>query len=255
MARPLILLSNDDGIEAPGLRALLSTLQRLGEVWVVAPEGERSTASHALTLREPVAVRKRGEREFAVNGWPADCVYLGMFGLLPKRPDIVVSGINVGPNMGSDVIYSGTVAAARESFLRGVPSIAVSLNEGEDYGLASSFTTELVGSCLDGCPEPMLLNVNVPKGEAIGVRVTRLGQRAYPERARFERREGEVEYYRIGGGLLPQRGNPGTDTDAVEAGFISVTPLSIDQTAEGQLTTAEVLVAGLAEEETVSAAR
>jgi 5'-nucleotidase len=235
MARPVILVSNDDGISAPGLLALVEALERVGEVWVVAPDGERSTASHALTLREPLVVRRVGERSFAVNGWPADCVYLGMFGLLPRRPDMVVSGINVGPNLGTDVIYSGTVAAAREAFLRGVPSIAVSLVEGDDQGLAARFTAELAQTLLEGGGEALLLNVNIPGAKARGVRVASLGERWYPERAQLVGQSGEGELYKIGGPPLRSGGAPGTDAQAVEEGYIAVTPLSIDQTSKGQL--------------------
>lgn len=228
MAAPLILISNDDGIEAPGLRALVAVLEPLGEVWAVAPDGERSTSSHCLTLHKDVAVRRLRAREHAVAGFPADCVYIAMFGLLPRRPSLVVSGINRGPNLGTDILYSGTVGAAREAFTRGVPAISVSLLRGEQYEVAAQYTRHLAAAVI-ARPEPaLLLNVNVPPGDPLGVKVAPLGRRKYPERAQARRTEGDVTYYRIGaGGGLVDALVPGSDGEAVEHGYISVTPLGI----------------------------
>jgi 5'-nucleotidase len=194
----------------------------------VAPDGERSSSSHCLTLRKDVAVRRCGPREHAVDGWPADCVYIAMFGLLPRRPGLVVSGINRGPNLGTDVLYSGTVGAAREAFTRGVPAISVSLTRGEGYEAAARFARHLA-SVLIARPEPeLLLNVNVPPGEPRGAKVVRLGRRCYPECAEPRRTVGDVTYFRIGaGGGLTDALVPGSDGEAVEQGYISVTPLGI----------------------------
>lgn len=229
MKQPLILISNDDGLEAPGLQTLVDVLSPLGEVWAVAPDGERSTSSHSLTLHRDVGVRQVGPRAYAVDGWPADSVYIAMFGILERRPTLVVSGINRGPNLGTDVLYSGTVGAAREAFTRGVPSLAVSLVKSGDYAAAAEFTRDLAGLVLaETETPPMLLNVNVPGPEPLGVRVTPLGRRKYPEYAEPIRQEGDVTYYRIGaGGTLHDALVPGSDGEAVEAGYISVTPLGI----------------------------
>jgi len=242
MERPLILISNDDGIQAPGLKALVSALDELGEVWAVAPEGERSTSSHSLTLRQDVAVRELGPRTYAVQGWPADCVYIAMFGLLERRPSIVVSGINRGPNLGTDVLYSGTVGAAREAFTRGVPALAASLVYGGDYEPAARYVRALAARVLES-PEPaMLLNVNVPHDHPQGVKVAPLGRRKYPEYAEVRRREGDVTFYLIGsGGGLHDALVPGSDGAVVEDGYISVTPLGIHCVADEHLGPASLL--------------
>lgn len=242
MTRPLILVSNDDGVDARGLRAQVAALEKLGEIWVVAPDGERSTSSHSFTLSKPVAVRQVGERTFAVDGWPADCVYLGLFELLPRRPDVVVSGINFGANMGTDVLYSGTVAAAREAFTRGVPAIASSLVEGEDYDLAARFTAAVASDVIAlGGEPPLLLNINVPGPAAQEVRVTRLGRRIYPEHAVVCGHRGEQTLYRLGVGAVQDALLPGSDGEALASGAISITPLQIDTTAVGHSSTVERL--------------
>lgn len=245
MNGPLILVSNDDGFEAPGLRALVAALEAMGEVWVVAPDGERSTSSHSFTLSKPVAVRQTDERTYAVDGWPADCVYLGLFELLPRRPEVVISGINVGANMGTDVLYSGTVAAAREAFTRGVPAIASSLVEGDDYELAAKFTAAVANDVIALGGEPSLfLNINVPGPSAREVRVTTLGRRIYPEHAVVSGRRGERTLYKLGVGSVQDALLPGSDGEALAGGAISVTPLQIDTTAEGLRMSAERLASG-----------
>jgi len=239
--KSLILVSNDDGIEAPGLRALVEALGQVGQVWAVAPDGERSTSSHSLTLREDVAAWPVGERQWAVQGWPADSVYIALFGgILPRRPDLVVSGINLGPNLGTDVVYSGTVGAAREALTRGIPSMAVSLVDGEDFTTAASFAAELARHLL-ASGRTTLLNVNVPAGAPRGVRVAGLGRHLYPERAEVTGRRGEATLYRIGGGLLHDALLPGTDGEASAAGYITVTPLGLDSVARDDLDAAEAL--------------
>ncbi len=245
MTRPVILVSNDDGIEAPGLEALVSALRAVGEVWVVAPDGERSTSSHALTLGSPVPVREAGERAFAVDGWPADCAYLGLFALLPREPDVVVSGINRGSNLGTDVLYSGTVGAAREAYTRKIPSIAASLVRGKDFSFAAQFVSALVRAVLDREGTPLLLNVNVPGATADGVRVTTLGRRYYPGIAEVCGTRGEFTLYMIApGGELHDALIPGSDGEADDDGLISVTPLGIEGTIKKQFKEVKGLVQG-----------
>ncbi len=245
MSRPLILVSNDDGIDAPGLHALVAALDDVGEVWTVAPDGERSASSHALTLWDSLAVKQVCERTFAVDGWPADCVYLGLFVLLPRRPDLVVTGINAGANLGTDVYYSGTIGAAREAYMRHIPAIAMSLVTGGDYGLASTVAADLAREVLASDGPPLLLNVNVPGATATGVRTCQLGRRHYPERGVKRGTRGEWTLYDIGGGLLRDELLPGSDGEAIDRGFVSVTPLSTDATATDQLPVAARLVKGL----------
>ncbi|HEV8675333.1 MAG TPA: 5'/3'-nucleotidase SurE [Methylomirabilota bacterium] len=233
--RPNILVSNDDGIHAPGLTALATALAAVGQVYVVAPDRERSAIGHALTLHRPLRVDSLGPRRFAVNGTPTDCVNLGILGILPVSPDVVVAGVNEGSNLGDDVTYSGTVSAAMEGTLLGVPALAVSLveaGEGADYGPAARAAAELTRLLLrDRESGVRLLNVNVPRGEPRGLRLTRLGRRVYSEKVTEQRDpRGKVHYW-IGAG--PPAWEAGEDTDfaTVRAGYISVTPLHLDLTS------------------------
>jgi 5'-nucleotidase len=233
--RPLILASNDDGVHAPGLAALAWALAPMGEVWVVAPDRERSAVGHALTLHRPLLAERLGPRRFAVNGTPTDCVNLAVLGLLPVRPDIVVAGVNAGSNLGDDVTYSGTVSAAMEGALLGLPAIAVSLVEpsrAATYRHAARAAARLVPLLLrDRDRGAALLNVNVPPGRPRGVRLTRLGRRVYSEKIVARRDPRGRRYYWIGSG--PPAWETGADTDfaAVRAGHVSVTPLSLDLTS------------------------
>ena len=233
--RPKILVSNDDGVHAPGLAALAAALERVGEVFVVAPDRERSAVGHALTLHRPLNVEGCGHRRFAVNGTPSDCVNLAILGILPARPDVVVSGVNAGSNLGDDVTYSGTVSAALEGALLGVPAIAVSLVDPRgdaDYGRAARVAADLTRRLLAAPNRGVtLLNVNVPSGTLRGLRVTRLGRRTYTEKV-IERRDPRGKrYYWIGAG--PPAWEAGEDTDyvAVHQGYVSLTPLSLDLTS------------------------
>ena len=236
-----ILLSNDDGYFAPGIEILAKALAGLGEVTVVAPERDRSGASNSLTLDRPLTVRKSANGFLFVNGTPTDCVHLAVTGLLGELPDMVVSGINLGANMGDDTIYSGTVAAAMEGYLLGIPSIAISLTskEGRHFETAARMASELVGRFQRRPPaEPVLLNVNVPDvaWEVVGgVEVTRLGKRhkAEPVTATNSPR-GETVYW-VGAAGAAQDAGPGTDFHAVGANRISVTPLQIDLTHQQQI--------------------
>jgi 5'-nucleotidase len=236
-----ILVSNDDGIHAPGIAALAAALEAVGDVYVVAPDRERSAIGHALTLHRPLRVDSVGPRRFAVNGTPTDCVNLAILGMLPVRPDVVVAGINQGSNLGDDVTYSGTVSAAMEGSLLGVPAMAVSLADAganADYGPAARAATELTRLLLrDAASGTTLLNVNVPGGPARGLRLTRLGRRMYSEKVTEHRDPRGKLYYWIGAG--PPAWEAGEDTDfaAVHAGYVSVTPLHLDLTSYDGLRT------------------
>jgi len=236
-----ILLSNDDGYFAPGLATLAEALAALGDVVVVAPERDRSGASNSLTLDRPLAVRTSHLGFHYVNGTPTDCVHLAVTGLLDHLPDMVVSGINHGANMGDDTIYSGTVAAATEGFLLGIPSIAMSLasKAGGNYPAAARVAVDLVTQFRERpVPQPVLLNVNVPDlpyHELKGTRITRLGRRHKAEGViRSSNPRGETVYW-IGAAGDAQDAGEGTDFHAVAHGFVSITPLQIDLTHFAQL--------------------
>jgi 5'-nucleotidase len=239
--RSVILVSNDDGIHAPGIAALAKALAPVGEVWVVAPDRERSAVGHALTLHRPIVADQLGPRRFAVNGTPSDCVNLALLGLLPVRPRIVVAGVNAGSNLGDDVTYSGTVSAAMEGTLLGVPGLAVSLvkPEGpESYRPAARAAAQLVRRLLRERPGgATLVNVNVPPGEPRGVRVTRLGRRLYSEKVVERQDPRGRRYFWIGAGPPAWESAEDTDYAAVHAGYVSVTPLMLDLTDYAALRT------------------
>lgn len=239
-----ILLSNDDGYHAPGLAALHQAMQGLGEVTVVAPERNMSGASNSLTLDRPLHLKEAPNGFFYVNGTPTDCVHLAVTGMLDRLedgPDMVLSGINWGPNMGDDTIYSGTVAAAMEGYLLGVPAIALSLASfsGRNFATAGRIARQLAERFRDRpFGAPVLLNVNVPDlpwDLLQGVRVTRLGRRhkAEPVVKQVSPR-GDTVYWVGAAGAAADAGE-GTDFHAVDAGWVSVTPLQIDLTHAGQI--------------------
>jgi 5'-nucleotidase len=236
-----ILVSNDDGYFSPGIALLAERLASLGEVTVVAPERDRSGASNSLTLDRPLLVRRAANGFRYVNGTPTDCVHLALTGLVDPHPDLVVSGINFGANMGDDTIYSGTVAAATEGYLFGIPSIAVSLasKAGRHFETAAAIAAQMVER-FGRAPirEPVLLNINVPDiplAELGGVEVTRLGRRHKAEPvAQMKTPRGESAYW-IGAAGGEQDAGPGTDFHTVGAGRVSVTPLQIDLTLHPQL--------------------
>jgi 5'-nucleotidase len=231
-----ILVSNDDGIYAPGLAALVAVLEPLAEVTVVAPLAEQSASSHALTLHHPLRIREMGPRRFAVEGTPTDCVLLASNILLDGEPDLVVSGINQGPNMGEDVIYSGTVAAAMEGSILGYPSLAMSLASYtfREFAGAASVTAALVERLLGASlPQRFLLNVNVPpvpREEIRGLRVTRLGTRVYKDIIVKNTDPRGRDYYWIGGGKPDWAHSPDSDYATVGEGYASLTPLLMDLT-------------------------
>lgn len=236
-----ILLSNDDGYFAPGLAELADALAKIADIVVVAPERDRSGASNSLTLDRPLIVRRSSSGFSYVNGTPTDCVHLAVTGLLDEMPDMVVSGINHGANMGDDTIYSGTVAAATEGFLLGLPAIAISLarKSGGNYSAAARVAVDLVERYQrKPWRMPRLLNVNVPDipYESLrGMSVTRLGKRHKAESViKTENPRGEVVYW-IGAAGGAQDAGEGTDFHAVETGYVSVTPLQIDLTRYAQL--------------------
>lgn len=236
---PLILVCNDDGVSAAGIRALVAALDPLGTVVVVAPDRERSATGHSLTLNRPLRVLTMAEGWHAVDGTPTDCVTLAIMHLLPRRPALVAAGINHGSNLGDDVTYSGTVASAVEATLQGIPAFAISLaGEGEfEFGAAASFARRLAGEILRrGLPADTLLNVNIPNlaPERIpGHQITRQGRRVYSETVVRKTDPRGKAYYWIGGMAPEWVRASGTDYEAVQAGWISVTPLHLDLTHHG----------------------
>jgi len=236
-----LLCTNDDGILAYGLDALAKAASRLGEVTVVAPDREQSATSHSLTLHHPVRAVPRGERRFQVDGTPTDCVMLAIEALMPERPDFVLSGVNHGHNMGEDVMYSGTVAAATEGVMLGVPSMAISFAGGEllaDPVLLDDQVEVLATllahlTTLREIPRDTLLNINMPPLRARdirGVRLTRLGRRVYSDSLMRMKDPRGRDIYWIGGGSASWSGPEDSDFRAVRDGFISVTPLTLDLT-------------------------
>lgn len=236
-----ILLSNDDGYFAPGLAALAEALCEVGDVVVVAPEQNRSGASNSLTLDRPLFLKKAANGFHYVNGTPTDCVHLAVTGMLDTLPDIIVSGVNLGANMGDDTIYSGTVAAATEGYLLGIPSIAVSLTsfEGKNFATAGKVARELVERfSRQPVWDPILLNVNVPDipySQLNGQEVTRLGRRHKAEPVVKTVSPRNETLYWIGAAGAAADAGPGTDFNAIERGCVSITPLQIDLTHTGQL--------------------
>jgi 5'-nucleotidase len=248
-----VLVSNDDGVDAPGIRVLAEALAELGEVTVVAPDRDRSGASNSLTLDQPIRVLEVGERRFRVAGTPTDCVHLAITGLLTEEPDIVVSGINNAPNLGDDVIYSGTVAAAMEGRFLGLPAIAVSLCSAEHrpahFETAARAAVEIVKRLLvDPLPADTILNVNVPDrpwSEIRGFEVTRLGHRHRAEPCIAQRDPRGRPIWWIGPAGQEQDAGPGTDFHAVRSGCISITPIHVDLTRYQALENVAGWVGGL----------
>jgi 5'-nucleotidase len=235
-----ILLSNDDGYFAPGLERLAAELASHAEITVVAPERDRSGASNSLTLDRPLTVRRAPNGFLFVNGTPTDCVHLAVTGLLDELPDMVISGINLGANMGDDTIYSGTVAAATEGYLLGIPSIAVSLASkvGQHFETAAEVVLQLLERRRAHPPGTWLLNVNVPdvpEGALKGMRVTRLGRRHKAEPViKTQTPRGETCYWVGAAGAAADAGE-GTDFHAVDRGYVSVTPLQMDLTHHAEV--------------------
>jgi 5'-nucleotidase len=235
MKKPRILICNDDGINGPGLPALIAAMRRVGRVTVSVPEHERSADSHSLTLHKPIRVRRVGPDTFTLNGSPADCARFGVLEILKKKVDLVVSGINRGYNLGEDVIYSGTVAAAMEATLLRIPSIAFSQDpDGSDYRPAAFFAQRLARQTLRrGLPVGVCLNVNFPAPTKSGFKQAvpaKLGRRIYGTDITRRADPRGLEYYWLAGQQVTGVDEPGTDVGAVSHGAISVTPLKIDNT-------------------------
>jgi 5'-nucleotidase len=232
-----ILCTNDDGHHALGLQVLAAAARSLGDVTIVAPDREQSATSHSLTLHYPLRARRAPDAAMMVDGTPTDCVILAVGELLDERPDVVLSGVNHGPNMGEDVLYSGTVAAAMEATVLGIPAIALSYT-GEHHEELEGWEpilTRLLGSLIgrEDFPGDTLLSVNlpgIPPDQVRGVRVTSLGRRRYRDSLTRARDPSGREYFWIGGGVTNWTGTSDSDFRAVEEGFISVTPLHLDLT-------------------------
>lgn len=236
-----ILVTNDDGIQSPGITALAKALAGIGEVWIVAPDRERTAVAHAVTLHKPLRLHQMAPRVFAVNGTPVDCVNLALLKIMPKRPVIVVSGINKGVNLGDDVMYSGTVSAAMEGTILGVPSVAVS-QEGLDtfrFDVGATYAARVVRLVLaKGLPEETLLNVNIPdraRREIKGVRVTCLSRRRFHNPIIEKHDPHGRKYYWIAGKRVSWSRSKDADHEAIEEGMVSVTPIRLDSTNHGVL--------------------
>ncbi|MGE4071420.1 MAG: 5'/3'-nucleotidase SurE [Lysobacterales bacterium] len=233
-----VLISNDDGVDAPGIQILAEHLATIGRVSVVAPDRDRSGASNSLTLDQPIRVVQLPDGRYRVAGTPTDCVHLALAGLLDADPAIVVSGINNSANLGDDVLYSGTVAAAMEGRFLGLPAIAVSLvtkdHQGQHYATAASAAVRIVSRLLeDPLPADTILNVNVPDRawkDILGFEVTRLGHRHRSEPCIAQSDPRGRPIYWIGPAGPEQDAGPGTDFHAVKAGYISITPITVDLT-------------------------
>jgi 5'-nucleotidase len=231
----LILLTNDDGIQSPGLQRLADQVRDLGRVVIVAPDRERSAVGHALTLHTPLRAQEYREDWWAVDGTPTDCVSLGIHGLLKTSPDLVISGINRGANMGDDLTYSGTVAAAMEATLMGVPAFAISLDGHEFSREAFTWAAHVAAAMArtlqeHSLPADTFLNINVPSGKPNGIQLTRQGKRIYEGAVIRKSDPRGIDYYWIGAGELGFQDLDGTDFSAVKAGQVSVTPLHLDLT-------------------------
>ena len=236
--RPLILITNDDGIEAEGINVLAEEMKGAGEVWVVAPKHEQSAVGHGISLSRPMRITSLDERRHAVSGSPADAVLVGLFHICPRRPDLVVSGINHGLNLGTDVFYSGTVAGALEGVIHGVPGLAVSV-EVETGGVphpeglrqTARFAALVAARMIEDPPTAgTALSINAPREPSTRFTWTRLGRRVYRERVERRLDLRGIPYYWVGGPGIREMGEPGTDSHAVESGLISLTPLGLDLT-------------------------
>lgn len=242
---PLILVTNDDGVQSAGIEALAAAVRPLGDVVVVAPVGESSAIGHALTLARPLRLERVRDGVFSVDGTPTDCVNVALTTVLDRPPDLVVSGINKGYNLGDDVTYSGTVAGALEAALLGVPGIAVSIERSGDdfdFGHASAVSRQLAERVLaSGLPSRTLLNVNVPRGAAKGIRVTVQGRRNHVTKVTRSVDPRGRPYYWIEEGESAWDDDSRSDYHAVRSGWISITPLQPDLTCHDALARVETL--------------
>lgn len=232
-----ILLTNDDGIKSEGLHALKKSLCKLGKVIIVAPDRERSASGHSLTLTHPIRVEKIDEDIFITDGTPADCINISILGILPNKPNLIISGINPSPNLGEDVTYSGTVSAAMEGTLLNIPSFSISMGNYTNlkFDFAAEFACKIANLILEqGLPPHTFLNINIPnlhKEKIKGVTITHLGKRTYHEELikRIDPR-GKVYYWIGSKGVIEEDGEEGTDIKAIKEDKISITPLHLDMT-------------------------
>ena len=237
--RPLVLCSNDDGVESPHLEALAGLIEEFAEVLVVAPERQRSAASHAITLHKPLRLTEVAPRRFSLSGTPVDCVYLGILKLCERRPAVVVSGVNDGLNLGSDVFYSGTVAAAVEGALRGAAGIACSVSHtAVEVDSAIRFAAAVVRAALaEPIPPGTVLNVNMPGNGTDAYQWTRLGRRLYADDVAERQDPRGRPYYWVGGGASGHDDVDGSDCVAVARGLNSITPMHLDLTDHPRVAT------------------
>jgi 5'-nucleotidase len=232
----IILVTNDDGVHSPGIAALYKSMKQLGDAYIVAPDRERSAAGHSLTLHRPLKAEEISEHIYSVNGTPTDCVTIGINKLLPEKPALVVSGINKGSNLGDDITYSGTVSAAIEGTIFGIPSIAFSLINSKHYlfETASFFALKIASVVLEySLPYDTLLNVNIPnvaKGDIQGLKFTRQGKRIYDGSIQETFNPVGEKHYWIGGGRPFWEHGEDTDIEAVRSNYISITPVHLDLT-------------------------
>ncbi|MDO5674751.1 MAG: 5'/3'-nucleotidase SurE [bacterium] len=236
MASPLILVTNDDGVYAPGVRALFEAMRSLGDAVIVAPERDNSAVSHALTMTRPLRVMELEKNIYTLDGTPTDCVTLAVNKILPAKPDLIVSGINPGANLGDDISYSGTVSAAIEGTMYGIPSLAFSLAGPPPYSfeVSAAVAWKLASMALIWKqPAGTLLNINIPPVAAAdirGIRFTRQGTRRYKDSIQETYDPWGRKHYWIGGGTAHWAGGDDTDEHAISCGYISVTPIQLDLT-------------------------
>ena len=250
MNRPLILVSNDDGYQSPGIRRLSDVLTEIADVVVCAPEFEQSAASHALSLHRPLRLKQHAPNVFSVDGTPADSVYVALFAqtrILPKAPDLVVSGLNHGLNLGDDVFYSGTVAAAREGALRGLRALALSMVNDCSMDAAAALAVRLAERVLERTGAgPLLYNVNFPSGSNWSVTTTRLGRRLYNDEVEFRHDPRGREYLWLGGPPGTHHDSfDGTDTAAFDSGVVGVTPLSLSLWSVEETRRTQAIIEGI----------
>jgi 5''/3''-nucleotidase SurE len=236
MTQYLILVTNDDGVYAPGIRALYEAVSSLGEAVIVAPERDNSAVSHSLTMNRPLRVVQLESSIHTIDGTPTDCVTIAINKILHRKPDLLVSGINPGANLGDDISYSGTVSAAIEGTIYGIPSLAFSLGGGPtfDFEVTAAVAWKLASMALTmHLPPNSLLNINIPPlsaGAIQGIRFTRQGRRFYRDAIQETFDPWGRKHYWIGGGTAHWSGGGGTDEEALRDGYISVTPIQLDLT-------------------------
>jgi len=241
MTKPLILLTNDDGFFSKGIDALFRKLSPIGEVYIIAPDREKSAASMSLTLHDPLRVHAIQERIYSVSGTPVDCVYMAVQKLLPRKPDLLISGINHGPNLGQqDISYSGTMGGALQGTYLGIPSFAVSLisdsSQKFNFDLAGDLVQKIASRILQkGLPPGITLNVNIPAPPVKGIRVVKLGEKRYNPEIFIKKDPRNRDYYWIGTGVPKAMGDKNSDVFIIKKGFVTITPIHRDLTHQESL--------------------